>query len=307
MEKVTLMGGLRYEYTGNTNRGGRAEVTADYDHLIPNVSLNWVLGSGLSLNLNYTKTIRRPNISYLNPFVDELNPTLQVAGNPDLKPMAINNFDLQFRRIKKGALIVNLRYAQTRNTIQQLFIDTDEVGISRFQMANAGRKRDIGAYLSYNRMLGQKVSVSLSGTLTHVSVTGTVSEETVSRSGYTGDVAAAVNYVPKAGFSLGARYSYNAPTVLLQGKANSMPYVVLNGSKNFFNDKLSLGVMVANPFTRYFNNRTEYGGAAYFQKVVQQSFSRQFQVSLTYRFGQLKEFTRENRKTIQNADDIGNR
>ncbi|HEY0682297.1 MAG TPA: TonB-dependent receptor [Steroidobacter sp.] len=72
--------------------------TTDTD-VLPNFSARLVITDGLQARLNYSKTIRRPGFSALNPGINYIvatNPSVinsGSAGNPDLKPQTSDSYD----------------------------------------------------------------------------------------------------------------------------------------------------------------------------------------------------------------------
>jgi ferric enterobactin receptor len=304
--KVNFIGGLRYEYTGYQNRMGNERMRADFDNLIPNLTVNWAASQGLSFQTSYMKTIRRPNVSYLNPFIQIYNPQMRMVGNPDLKPVETDNINVQLRRTKKGTLVVNLRYAHSKNTIRQLYMNSNEPGVALYKMANIGKQRDLTLLISYQQTLFTKLSFSFSGNVKRTNLAANLfAEGHVKRSGYQWTGLAGVQYYPKPGLNVGLRYQYDSPILLLQGTSSQMPYMVGTASKNFLSNKLTISTILVNPFSKYFSDIREAVGNSYSQIEYNQVYSRQFQISLLYRFGLLKEFVRTQRKTIENTDAIG--
>lgn len=307
VNQLSVMGGLRYEYTYQEGVLDGEKNRQDYDNFVPNLSLNWNPSSSHSFNLNYTKTIRRPNVSYLSPFSDDFDPYSAQLGNPNLKPVLMDNFSFQFRRVQKGTLIVNLRYAYSNNTIQRLFIETDTTGVARFQMMNMGKKSDKSLLMSYTRTFYKKFNVNASGNLIHTALASKLNNTDVQNKGFTGSTQLGLNYMPQGGWRIGMQYTYQAPSIRLQGKSNQMAYYSFNGSKNFMKNKLTVSAILVNPFERYFIHKSDYIGEGFMEKYESQLISREFQISLSYRFGNLKEYIRSNRKSINNADAIGSK
>ncbi len=78
--------GLRYEYSfmkGSYPDGSQASFNKHLGDWVPQASLKYQLTDAQSLKLNYTTSINRPGISYLNPAV-VTSPSVVQQGNPQL-------------------------------------------------------------------------------------------------------------------------------------------------------------------------------------------------------------------------------
>ena len=78
--------GLRYEYSymrGCYPDGKGATFDKHLDDWVPQATFKYQLTDAQSLKLNYTTSINRPGISYLNPAVS-VSPTSVSQGNPQL-------------------------------------------------------------------------------------------------------------------------------------------------------------------------------------------------------------------------------
>ncbi len=129
-----ITAGLRVEHT-SADYGGQnlviddtegimedSRITSDrnYTHLFPNLQVSLFPSRPFSLQLAYTRTIRRPEMDRLSPFVFIDHQTMNTfRGNPDLEPMISNNFDLltELSSDAFGTLAVNLFYKNISDAI----------------------------------------------------------------------------------------------------------------------------------------------------------------------------------------------
>ena len=56
----------------------------DFDDVVPSASIGWKLTDMSNLRLGYNMRIYRPGIWYLNPYLNDSNPTNITQGNPNL-------------------------------------------------------------------------------------------------------------------------------------------------------------------------------------------------------------------------------
>ena len=305
LKKWGFIGGYRFELTKFKTQDINNDFSNSYQNFLPNLAINYNINSSESLNFNYLKVIRRPNISYLNPFENKLNPNLEIVGNPNLLPILQNNFNIQYRRFKKSSLIIGLKYSFSNNLIQQILTNTLNDGVFRLTYGNIGKKNDISSNLSFNQSLNKAVNLNLSGNLIYTNLTGTINGLNQINSGFTGDFNLGLNFTLKNKTQLSSRFNYSAPSIFLQGQRNNFPYVIFNGSRSFYKNKLSVSGTLINPFSKFRSIESEYLSDDFIQNSLSESFFRQYQIRVNYRFGQLKKTSRTTRKGIQNNDAIG--
>nr|MBC7613071.1 TonB-dependent receptor [Pseudopedobacter sp.] len=305
LKKWGFIAAYRFELTKFKTLDSGNNISNSYQNFLPNLALNYNINGNESINFIYLKAIRRPNISYLNPFENKLNPNLEVVGNPNLLPITQNNFNIQYRRFKKSSLVLGLKYSFSNNLIQQILTNTSNDGVFRLTYSNIGKKNDISSNLSFNQSLNKAINLNLSGNLIYSNLTGTVNGLNQNNSGFTGDFNLGLNFAFKDLTQLSSRVNYSAPSIFLQGQRNNFPYVIFGVSRSFFKKKLSLSGSLINPFTKLRNIESNYLDDNFVQNSLSEFFFRQYQIRMNYRFGQLKKTSRTNRKSIQNNDAIG--
>jgi len=127
--RFNFLGGLRVEHTSNVYDGregvinsqgrfvGAKDVnnTSDYIYLFPNAQLVFGVADMTNVRLAYSRSIGRPDFSRLAPYrlLNYDSETIR-RGNPDLKPMISDNFDLLFEHyfMNVGELTLGFYYKQ---------------------------------------------------------------------------------------------------------------------------------------------------------------------------------------------------
>jgi ferric enterobactin receptor len=304
--KLGILMGARGEETvvRATFSDSKDRLKTSYFNLFPNFSLNYALDKVNSLNLVYNNTIQRPNISYLNPFINRLNPTLEITGNPELAPVKINSFNLQYRRFKKSSLILALSYSYSDNTIQRLVSKGAEPGISRFTFGNIGNSNTARFSLSYNVAIGKSINVNASHNTVYTKFNGDTGSGLIENSGFSYDYAVGLSAIINATTQFSGRYSYSTPTILLQAKTTTYPYFVFSGTKTFYKKKIGLTASLINPFSKYRFISTSYSGLAAETFSRSELFYRTFLIRASYKFGEIRSRIRRNEKGIKNNDSI---
>ncbi|MGK6353142.1 outer membrane beta-barrel protein [Parapedobacter sp. DT-150] len=307
LEKWGFSAGLRAEQTVIKADfiSSDANVDQNYFNFIPSVAINHILKQGKTLNLGFTQRIQRPGIWNLNPFVNRSNPNFEYTGNPNLRPVLNNTFNLRYSSFGKASINVGMSYSFANNTIQQLINYNEETGISRFTYENIGEDQSLGTNISINYPITKKLNFNLSGDISYIWLEGVVGGQETNNSGLRGYVYGGLGYLFDDGWRVNGNFSYSSPYITLQGKSNSFPYYSISASKDLIKEKLSLSGSVSNPFNKYRNYVNDMSGPNFTQSSFFQNYYRTFNVSLTYNFGRLKDQIRKNRRGIKNDDVSG--
>jgi len=279
-----------------------SNVNTDYFNLIPTLSVNRKFKDMSSLNFGYTQRIERPGIDNLNPFVDRSNPNFLTTGNPDLKAVLSNNFDLTYSKFKKGSINVGLSYKFANNTIQNVSVYNEADQITRATFYNIGKDKALTTNLNINYPITPKWNASLSGNVGYMWIQGSIDGQITKNDGLTGYVYVNTGYKFEHGWKANASFTYNAAQIKLQGQNSSYFFSSFSGSKEIIKDKLTLSAGVNNVFSkfRYYTNFTE--GTNFIQNYRSQNYNRSFNASLNWRFGKLKDSIKKNQRGIDNSD-----
>jgi len=125
----TLLGGARIEHTiidsdgrnvlmddaGNHEETLKVNDGNNYTNFFPNAQIAFAPGEQTTYRIAYSRAIGRPDYNLLAPFkLINSRDSLLVRGNPKLKPVTSDNFDVQFERSIRdfGAASINLFYKQ---------------------------------------------------------------------------------------------------------------------------------------------------------------------------------------------------
>ncbi len=165
MEKWDLQCGLRMEHT-NT-RGEQlatgATFARNYVSLFPNVVVNRRFAKDNSLSLSYARRIDRPSYRQLNPFKVFVDSYTYVVGDPTLRPVMTNVFELN--HTLKGKYITTLSYTNSKQSITDIFVQDDVSKISYQTPANIRdfEQYNLGIYVPFK--IKKWMSSTLSGSV----------------------------------------------------------------------------------------------------------------------------------------------
>jgi outer membrane receptor protein involved in Fe transport len=279
-----------------------ANLDKSFFNVIPAVSFNRKFKDMSSLNLGYTQRIERPGIWELNPFVDRSNPSFESSGNPDLKPVLNNSFELNYSRFKKGSINLGLNYAFASNTVQQISIYDEQTRITRSTFVNTGKDRKLGTNFNVNYPFTKLLNLSLGGNMNYIWLQGLINSLEYKNDGLQGYVYGYLSYKLEPGWRIGANFSYSSSYITLQGQSRSNTYTSFSLGKDIIKDKLTFSANVSNPFQKFrsFENTTQ--GVNFQQTSYNENYFRRFNISLNWRFGKLKESIKKNQRGISNDD-----
>jgi hypothetical protein len=254
-----------------------------------------------SLNFGYTQRIERPGIWQLNPYVNRM-PNFENSGNPDLRPVLSNSFELSYSKFKKGSINLGLNYSFANNTIQYVTTFNQDDKITSSTFFNIGKDRKLGSNFNFNYPVTTKLNLNMSGNLYYVWIEGQVANELLKNEGMQGYMYAYAGYKFEKGWRTGVNFSFNSPWITLQGKSNAYNYLSASVNKDVIKDKLSFSGSVSNPFEKYRSWKNSSEGINFSQTNDYQNYSRRFNLSMNYRFGKLKTQIKKNTRGIKNDD-----
>jgi outer membrane receptor protein involved in Fe transport len=166
-ERWGALVGLRTEYTHMDLEQitSQASATNNYLNWIPSAFATYKLNETTNLRFAYAHRIRRATGTQLNPFVvyqDELN---ESSGNPKLKPVQTDSFEIGYET-KAGKLDANVRayYRADRDMIRsRQTIVNDTVLLTTLE--NGGSNRAGGLEFTLSGKVTPKFSINTSGNL----------------------------------------------------------------------------------------------------------------------------------------------
>ena len=97
--KLIGKAGLRYEHTWvDVDYATKPSMnfSTNYPVLVPNLSLQYNLGMASNISFSYNMRIRRPGITYLNPYVEKLNKYAINYGNTAIEAEKSHRFQLAY-------------------------------------------------------------------------------------------------------------------------------------------------------------------------------------------------------------------
>jgi hypothetical protein len=150
---VNIKSGIRMEYTDSKIQydNGLNNLNKGYLNLFPHISINRKKNEHLNLTVYYRRMIARPSLFTLNSEIIYIDSLTYSAGNPRIKPVFNDNFNLNVTFYKFDFLIGLQLYS---NAIMQEYIaDSSNPSVTVHTYGNASDKHKIltlGISYSFN-------------------------------------------------------------------------------------------------------------------------------------------------------------
>lgn len=303
-EKFSARVGLRFEETSSDIVLVDTSFHVNFPNIVPSVTLSYRINDANNIKLSYNQRISRPGIWYLNPFLDNSNPFELSQGNPDLIPEVDNSFSLNYSYISpKLTLNTSLFSSFTNNSIESVSKAINDTVTYR-TYKNIGLSRNTGLSLYGNWQPGKLVRISMNGNLGYMSMT-TNDGSGLNNKGFNYTVSLNGEFTLPAEIKLTTYGGYYSPRFRLQGQNSEFYYYGMSMSRDFLKKKLNVSLSVRNPFPvrKYYAGFTQT--VDYRSDYIQSMKAQSFGLSISYRFGELKEQIKKVQNTIQNDDVKG--
>jgi outer membrane receptor protein involved in Fe transport len=289
--------GLRMEYahiTGDVTNTGQNFVN-DYTDLFPSAMLSYKFGTTEEIKLSYSKRINRPAGWFLNPFLTQNTPQALYSGNPDLKPEYTNSFELAFMKFFGAFSVTPTAFFRTKTDVISFYnvlIDSNRT-FSTYR--NIGSARNYGMDLIIG---GRPLDwINLNGTISYYRSEFDESSlpAAADREGNLWQANLNTSISFPENFTLQIFYNYQGENVTAQGRTKGFNNVGAGISKTFFDNALTLNLTARDIFkqNRYYS---EVYANGYNSVQENKNNYRNINFSISYRFGQMQEEQKPQRK-----------
>lgn len=275
----------------------------NYLNVLPSIAVSKNFNDQTVLNFGFSQRIRRPGINRLNPYIDRSNPNFESTGNPNLRPVLLNDVQAGFSSNKKLSLNIGLDYSFMNNLDLQVADFDPATQITRTSYANTGKSSSFGGNLSVSYPVSKIYNISLNGNMMYLWLQGIADGKVVrnDRLMYSFSLTNGLRFNNGWAANADLNVVSRNPTGL-QGYSNSFVSTAFSVNKELIKNKLGFAVRVNNPFTGYRNNITRTFGPDFNQLYTSRDYFRSFGISLNYRFGGLNDGVNKSRRSIENND-----
>ncbi|WBL25746.1 TonB-dependent receptor domain-containing protein [Zunongwangia sp. HGR-M22] len=288
-EKWTLKLGLRLEATqtkGNSLTTS-SEFSRDYLNLFPTIYFNHNPNKENSYNFSYSRRIRRPQFSDLNPFRWYINAISYTEGNPFLQPQTSHNFE--FKYSYKNSIISRIFSSISRNGYGQIPSVDRENNQQIYIRKNFYNSTVIGASQIYLKDIFSWWKTITQATFYHFSSSyiNNISLSTDLNKGFNFQFYSNHNFTLSKLASAEFTFNYGAPQTMLLFKTSSSVSVDLGFRLKLFDEKLHLNFSAVDILkTSARTTRAMTNGVP--QEYYNYNDNRYFRLGLEYKFGNSK-------------------
>lgn len=306
--KFGVKAGVRAEGTALDVKYARAadqNFDTHYFDLVPNGTVSYQIDMSQQIRLGYNMRIQRPGIWYLNPYINNIDPKNISYGNPKLDSEKSNNINFNYSSFaQKFSINVSASYTFVNNSIERYTsLDPKDETIAVTTYGNIGKKQQTGIFLygSWNPIPLLRLSVN--GGMDYTDLKS--EQMKLANSGFSGRVFGNAQLTLPLDFRVDVYGGYFSPRVELQGKMSSFQTVGLGVNKSFLKKKLTVQLSCQSPFWKNMKMESTTFDPAFTMRNINYRAMRDFRVSVTYRFGTLKDSIKKVKRGISNDDMKG--
>ena len=318
-QKFNAKLGLRGEFTHSEGDWISADSTSmkNYFDVFPTAFFGYTPTDKWSMNVSYTRRIKRPNYYQLNPFRTYMDAHNYQEGNLELTPEFNNQVDLNFSYSQYVSLAFNFTHTQDMLSAHMELLPN---GNGRQKWVNFGTCTTHGGNLSLTELpLVPKFETGADGTrqMTGVWLALTVNAAYynfinrsydgtyLNRNHYASASATLTVYLPQD-WTLSVDGNYNTPLTIGYNKTDATWYMGAAVRKMWRKQGLILNIQ-AQDLLRSVHYRSESFGMAEGNSsyIYQNSRYQHVSLSLTWMFGQQQYVKRRNVGNMEEAERLG--
>ncbi len=306
--------GVRYEHTYQDVKyllGHGDNFNKNLDDVVPSASIGWKLTDMSNLRFGYDMRIYRPGIWYLNPYLEDSDPSNISQGNSNLESEKNHIFNLSYSNFtQKFNLNLSLRYSFTNNSIEQVTSmkkDTEisglndptgkEVLYSTYENIGKSKNLSLSGYVNWNIMSKMRIYTNLYGSYANMKGANGLKNDGWNLFAY-GGIQQSLPHDWRVSLNVYGQ----TPWIMLQGRSSSFFDYGLSVNKSFLKKRLSLSAFANNFLKKYMNDNSSISGGGFTQKSWNKYTRQRFGVSISYRIGELKAQVKKVARSINNDD-----
>lgn len=304
--------GMRGEYTKVDTRSNKTDMgteitgtlfTKDYFSLFPSAFLTYSLPGHNEVQFNYSRRISRPWGGQLNSFQNITDSTNISSGNPELMPQYANAYELNYIKTwDYHTFSTSVYYRTTDDVIQRVSYMTDNVMYSTF--VNVAKTQSAGVELVGKNKLTRWLDLTSTVNLYYYKLNGFEYKERFydAQEQFSWNARIIANVILPYSISFQATGNYRSRQAVAQGTQKANYSLDAGIKKNFLNKTLSVSIN-ARDILDSRRWKTETSGENFIQYSERWRGGRQFGVTVTYNFGNMKAKMTKKPNNSENNDN----
>jgi outer membrane receptor protein involved in Fe transport len=253
----------------------------NYNKLFPTVNLGYKFDAS-TLQLNYSKRIKRPSLYALYPFNEVTDLNAQYIGNPDLNPSYTDAFEMAFlKNWKTFTLNPALYYQYEKGFIQDYTYRQDDIFLTTPINIDYEIRSGIELSTLYNPLKWLQVNAEMN--YYHFKQKGNYMEQNLNYSSQNFTARLSTQIKLPAKFSFQGRYNFRGEKRNAQTISEALQSIDFGFSKLLLKDKATIVFDVTNAFNlRQYKSVTT--GTDYVIKDNSIPNAARYRLSFVYRF-----------------------
>ena len=306
-ERWSVRAGLRYEYSlmrGSYPDGCQESFSKHLGDWVPQATLKYQLTDAQSLKLNYTTSINRSGISYLNPAV-VASPTVVQSGNPQLSSSHTQRISLIYSYIlPQLTLQIAPAYNFSSGGISSVQTAKDDVRYYTYDNILRYRRFSIEQYVQWKPFDGTTLVVNNNLRYEH-NENPNLGYRTFGWSdNYYVNLSQQLPWKLKLNLSIYGKIGHSPSGIYYMQHSYYDYYASLQ--RSFLkDDRLTVRLGANTPFNKYVTSEAETVNGDYRDYQLSWNRGRSFSLSVTWRFGSLKASVKKTEHSIDNDDVVG--
>lgn len=306
-DKWSARAGLRYEHTF-MNAHFPDKKAKDFSHhlndWVPQASIKYQISDGQSIKLNYSSSISRPGIEYLNPG-SVVTPFIIEVGNPSLTSSLEHNILVMYMFVgNRLTLQLTPAYNFSNNGIGIINTASDNIKHSTYENSLQLRRWRLDGYIQW-KPFDMTTLVANINTMYTTSLNPSLclKQKGLSTFYY---ISATQNLPWKLTLTASAYGQWGHSPNNVYGYSRSYNRYGIAIQKSFLDeDRLAIRLRVSNLFSKWNRNESLDCRGDYTGRVINDQVGRMFVLSASFRFGKLKAKVKKTESTIDNNDIVG--
>lgn len=302
LNKISFRAGGRLEQTnGSIQNSDTLFKSPTFRNLVPSITISYRVTPASNIQLSYTQRVSRPDIYFLNPFKNVTDPKNIVQGNPHLTPEISNSINLNYNLFtQKFNFNASAFTAFANNSIEQINELQDTIVYTTFKNIGNSKNGGISSYLRWQ--MTKDLNIYFNGTGRYMYYSFENNNELIENDGFVFSGHLGGSYSLPKEFRINFNSGYSTQNVTLQGNSNGYYYYSLSLNKNFLQKKLTVTANANGFLEKYVSYKSSVVTDTYRSTSIMSRQSPRFGITVSYRFGEMKEQIKQVKRGIQNTD-----
>lgn len=283
-KKIGYQFGLRSEWTdvSTTLRKTNEVNPRKYGNLFPSAHMSYALNKNNSLQLSYSRRIKRPVYNDLSPFMTLSDNRNFFSGNPNLNPEYSDVMEMGYlKNFEKGAVTSSVYYRNTQDLISGIRrVNSD--GFSTSLPENLNGEIAYGLDLTANYKIVKWWKLDFNFNLFKANIDGSNIDEQFVAETTTWFLRQTSRFTLPKGWDMQLRFNYEAAQKTAQGSREAIYFFDYSIKKDIWNKKGAINFTVLDIFnSRWMRTITQ--GTGFYTESDRQAKPRQINLTLSYR------------------------